>query len=43
MATGPVSDAQIVARIERLPLSSWHAKIGLIIGTGFFFDAFARR
>jgi len=40
MATSPVSDAQIVARIERLPLSSWHGKIGLIIGTGFFFDAF---
>src|SRR5579875_3244264 len=33
-------DSQIVARIERLPLSSWHGKIGLVIGTGFFFDAF---
>jgi putative MFS transporter len=40
MTTTPVSDAQIVARIERLPLSSWHGKIGLVIGTGFFFDAF---
>ena len=35
-----VTDSQIVARIERLPLSSWHGKIGLVIGTGFFFDAF---
>jgi putative MFS transporter len=34
------TDYRIVARIERLPLSSWHIKIGGIIGTGFFFDAF---
>jgi putative MFS transporter len=34
------TDHRIVARIERLPLSSWHWHIGLIIGTGFFFDAF---
>ncbi|HEY3918973.1 MAG TPA: MFS transporter [Stellaceae bacterium] len=40
MATSNPADAQIVARIERLPLSSWHGKIGLVIGTGFFFDAF---
>ena len=40
MATTSIGDAQIVARIERLPLSSWHIKIGGIIGTGFFFDAF---
>jgi putative MFS transporter len=40
MATTTASDSQIVARIERLPLSSWHGKIGLVIGTGFFFDAF---
>lgn len=40
MATSNATDSQIVARIERLPLSSWHGKIGLVIGTGFFFDAF---
>src|ERR1700734_130163 len=34
------TDYRIVARMERLPLSSWHVKIGGIIGTGFFFDAF---
>ena len=34
------ADYRIVARIERLPLSAWHLRIGLIIGTGFFFDAF---
>jgi putative MFS transporter len=39
MATSQ-TDYRIVARIERLPLSTWHAKIGLVIGTGFFFDAF---
>ena len=31
---------RIAARIERLPLSTWHLRIGLVIGTGFFFDAF---
>ena len=40
MAISNAADVQIVARIERLPLSSWHGKIGLVIGTGFFFDAF---
>ncbi len=35
-----VADNRIVARIERLPLSRWHLRIGLVIGTGFFFDAF---
>jgi MFS transporter, putative metabolite:H+ symporter len=37
---GAPSDFQIAARIERLPLSSWHVKIGIVICTGFFFDAF---
>ena len=31
---------QIAARIERLPLSTWHLKILVPIGTGWFFDAF---
>jgi MFS transporter, putative metabolite:H+ symporter len=35
-----VGDRQIAARIERLPLSSWHVWIGVVICTGFFFDAF---
>jgi MFS transporter, putative metabolite:H+ symporter len=35
-----VADRQIAARIERLPLSSWHVWIGVVICTGFFFDAF---
>ena len=34
------TDYQIAARIERLPLSSWHVRIGIVICTGFFFDAF---
>ena len=34
------SDVQIAARIERLPLSAWHVRIGIVICTGFFFDAF---
>ena len=33
------SDYQIAARIERLPLSTWHLKILIPIGTGWFFDA----
>jgi putative MFS transporter len=33
-------DYQIAARIERLPLSKWHLKILIPIGTGWFFDAF---
>lgn len=38
-ATG-AQDYQIAARIERLPLSKWHLKILIPIGTGWFFDAF---
>jgi len=34
------ADYQIAARIERLPLSTWHLKILVPIGTGWFFDAF---
>ncbi len=34
------ADRNIAARIERLPLSSWHIWIGVVICTGFFFDAF---
>jgi putative MFS transporter len=31
---------QIAARIERLPLSPWHTKLRLIVGTANFSDAF---
>jgi MFS transporter, putative metabolite:H+ symporter len=34
------ADRHIAARIERLPLSTWHIWIGLVICTGFLFDAF---
>jgi MFS transporter, putative metabolite:H+ symporter len=31
---------EIVARVERLPVSSWHIKTRIIIGVATFFDAF---
>lgn len=34
------TDRRITARIERLPLSPWHFKVGIVIGSGWFFDAF---
>jgi putative MFS transporter len=30
----------IAARIERLPFSRWHLKMGAIVSTGWFFDGF---
>lgn len=30
----------VVARIERLPLTSWHVRARLIVGIATFFDAF---
>ena len=39
----PQSDAaveDILARIERLPLSSWQIRTRIIVGTATFFDAF---
>jgi MFS transporter, putative metabolite:H+ symporter len=35
-----LTEAQIVARIERLPLSSWHIRARIIIGVATFFDGF---
>src|SRR3954454_20997374 len=32
--------SEIVARIERLPISAWHVKARVIIGVATFFDAF---
>src|SRR5262245_1357426 len=40
MPSSTGTDYQIAARIERLPLSTWHLKILVPIGTGWFFDAF---
>jgi putative MFS transporter len=34
------SAADVVARIERLPVSAWHVKARIIIGVATFFDAF---
>ena len=35
-----VTEQTIVARIERLPFSSWHARVLGIVGVANFFDAF---
>lgn len=35
-----ISEEQISARIERLPISSWYARMMLIVGMAGFFDAF---
>ena len=35
-----MSPELIAARIERLPVSPWHTRIRLILGTATFFDAF---
>lgn len=34
------SSAQVVARIERIPISSWHRKMASVVGSATFFDAF---
>jgi len=35
-----VSQQDVVARLERLPLSSWQIKMRIIVGTATFFDGF---
>ena len=35
-----ITQGQIIARIERLPLSSWHIRARVIIGMATFFDGF---
>ena len=32
--------AMLIARIERLPISSFHVRVRVIMGTATFFDAF---
>src|SRR5713101_1403160 len=39
-AAGIASPEDILARIERLPLSSWQIRTRIIVGTATFFDAF---
>src|ERR1035437_3461983 len=34
------SQQEVIARLERLPLSSWQIKTRIIVGTATFFDAF---
>src|ERR1700692_4970888 len=38
--SGGTTPEDIVARIERLPLSSWQIRTRIIVGTATFFDAF---
>jgi MFS transporter, putative metabolite:H+ symporter len=40
IAAGDGSIDDVVARIERLPISPWHVKTRIIIGVATFFDAF---
>ena len=40
IAAGEGSIEDVVARIERLPISPWHIKTRIIIGVATFFDAF---
>jgi MFS transporter, putative metabolite:H+ symporter len=39
-AAHPATPEQIIARVERLPVSWWHVKTRIIIGVATFFDAF---
>ena len=39
-AAAPATPEDILARIERLPLSSWQIRTRIIVGTATFFDAF---
>jgi len=37
---GVAAPADVLARIERLPLSSWQIRTRIIVGTATFFDGF---
>ena len=39
-STEAASATEVVARLERLPLSPWHFKMRVIVGVATFFDAF---
>src|ERR1700694_6329869 len=32
--------AELLARLERIPFSRWHAKVRIVVGSATFFDAF---
>lgn len=38
--TEPITTEDVLARLERLPVSWWHIRTRLILGTATFFDAF---
>jgi putative MFS transporter len=40
IAASAATADSIAARIERLPISRWHTRIRIILGTATFFDAF---
>ena len=40
MSEVAVTAESIVARIERLPVTSWHVRMRIIVGSATFFDAF---
>ena len=40
MSAQAATAEEIIARVERLPVSSWHVKTRIIIGVATFFDAF---
>jgi MFS transporter, putative metabolite:H+ symporter len=40
LAAGAATAEDVLARIERLPLSSWQIRTRIIVGTATFFDAF---
>src|SRR5258708_22886344 len=40
VSVSAVSAADISSRIERMPISSWHVKARILVGTATFFDAF---
>jgi len=40
MSETAVTAESIVARIERLPVTSWHVRMRIIVGSATFFDAF---
>lgn len=35
-----ITNASVAARLERLPLSRWHRKVGAVLGIATFFDGF---
>src|ERR1700722_19875666 len=40
MSAAVLTPESIIARIERLPVSPWHVRMRVIVGSATFFDAF---